>query len=539
HDPLELIHELQTFQVELELQNDELQRSQQELFEFKTRYKELYDFTPVGYVCLDVKGVILNANLTLADMLLLERSSLIDQPLTSYVFFEDQDIYYRHLTDLAESKMRQICEMRMTRSDGTLVDVQLESMVFPYESWRPEQYRTVIIDITERKQMEKEREALRVRLHQSHKMESIRTIAGGIAHDFNNILFIIIGNIDLAVEETQDRHPAYPILERIRTAAERAAGIVKLLLCFSYTSVEKQTPMDLIGVIKDALVLLRASIPTFIDIHTQFPDRAVMILSDKVQIGQILMNLCTNAAQAMEETGGLLEIGVETRVLPEGAADDCPAGEYAEITVKDNGPGIDPDILNRIFDPYFTTRAPGKGSGLGLAVVYTIVKNHKGAITVENRPEGGVQVTMLFPMVDQKPQTKIEPMEESFHGTERILFVDDEESITQMAQKALTSFDYRIETQSDPEDALAMFKLNPGYFDVVITDMTMPKMTGAKLAEKLIGIRPDIPIILCTGYSALIDEEKARQLGIAAYMMKPVSMLKIAKTIRKLMDQKN
>ncbi len=539
HDPLELIHELQTFQVELELQNEELQRSQQELLEFKTRYKELYDFTPVGYVCLDVKGVILNANLTLADMLLLERSSLIDQPLTSYVFFEDQDIYYRHLTDLAESKMRQICEMRMTRSDGTLVDVQLESMVFPYESWRPEQYRTVIIDITERKQMEKEREALRVRLHQSHKMESIRTIAGGIAHDFNNILFIIIGNIDLAVEETQDRHPAYPILERIRTAAERAAGIVKLLLCFSYTSVEKQTPMDLIGVIKDALVLLRASIPTFIDIHTQFPDRAVMILSDKVQIGQILMNLCTNAAQAMEETGGLLEIGVETRVLPEGAADDCPAGEYAEITVKDNGPGIDPDILNRIFDPYFTTRAPGKGSGLGLAVVYTIVKNHKGAITVENRPEGGVQVTMLFPMVDQKPQTKIEPMEESFHGTERILFVDDEESITQMAQKALTSFDYRIETQSDPEDALAMFKLNPGYFDVVITDMTMPKMTGAKLAEKLIGIRPDIPIILCTGYSALIDEEKARQLGIAAYMMKPVSMSKIAKTIRKLMDQKN
>ncbi len=262
-----------------------------------------------------------------------------------------------------------------------------------------------------------------------------------------------------------------------------------------------------------------------------------MILSDNAQIGQILMNLCTNAAQAMEETGGLLEIGVGTRVLQKGADCDCPAGNYAEITVTDNGPGIDPGILDRIFDPYFTTRTIGKGSGLGLAVVYTIVKNHKGIITVQNRPEGGALVTMLFPMEEQKPKTKIEPMEESVHGTERILFVDDEENITQMAREALTSFDYRIETQSDPEDALAMFTLNPGYFDVVITDMTMPKMTGAKLAEKLITIRPDIPIILCTGYSALIDEEKARQLGIAAYMMKPVSMVTIAKTIRKLMER--
>ncbi|MFO7749288.1 MAG: PAS domain-containing protein [Desulfobacteraceae bacterium] len=171
HDPLELIHELQTYQVELELQNEELQRSQQELMEFKVRYTELYDFTPVGYVCLDIKGVIRNANLTLADMLSLERSSLIDHPLSGYVFFEDQDIFYRHLQELAGSKKRQICELRMTRSDGTIVDVQLESIVFSHQSWRPEQYRTVIIDITERKQMEKEQEALRIRLHQSHKME--------------------------------------------------------------------------------------------------------------------------------------------------------------------------------------------------------------------------------------------------------------------------------------------------------------------------------------------------------------------------------
>jgi PAS domain S-box-containing protein len=464
-DPLELIQELQTYQVELELQNEELQRSQQELMEFKTRYTELYDFTPVGYVCLDKKGVIRNANLTLADMLSLERSALIDQPLTRHVFFEDQDICYRHLKDLAESKQRQICELRMKKSDGILVDVQLESTVFPYQSWRPEQFRTVIIDITERKQMEKEQDALRDRLYQSHKMESIRTIAGGIAHDFNNILFIIIGNIDMAVEETKDWHPVYTKLERIRAAAERAAGIVKLLLSFSRTSDEKQTPVDLIDVIRDSLVLLRASIPTFIDIHTKFPDQPVMILSDKIQIGQILMNLCTNAAQAMEETGGLLEIRVEPKVLPEGTAEDCPPGKYAEMTVKDNGPGIDPGILSRIFDPYFTTRAVGKGSGLGLAVVDTIVKNHKGTITVQNRPEGGTLFTMRFPMVEQKPGTKIKSMKDSFHGTERILFVDDEVNIAEMALEALKLFDYRVEAMSDPEDALALFKLNPGLYD--------------------------------------------------------------------------
>ena len=536
-DPLELIHELQTFQVELELQNAELHRSQQELMEFKKRYTDLYDFTPVGYICSDKKGVILTANLTLADMLSTQRSSLINQAFSGYILFEDQDIYYQHIRTLAELKTRQICELRMRKRDGTPLDVQLESTVISYQSGRPEQYRTVIIDISARKQMEKEKQALQIQLHQHHKMESIRTIAGGIAHDFNNILFIILGNVDMAFENFTDWHPVYPKLEKIRTAALRASAIVRLLLSFSQTARQEQIPIDAVSVIKESLPLLRASIPTTIDIHTDFPDREVRILSDKVQIGQVLMNLCTNAAQAMEKTGGLLEIKVETRTLAEGAVEACPAGDYAEISVSDNGPGIDSDIMARLFDPYFTTREVGKGSGLGLAVVYTLVKNHNGAITVQNRPAKGAVFTMLFPMVDEQPEKNRTPMEASSHGTERILFVDDEQSITQMAQEALTSFDYRVETQSDPEDALAMFTLNPGYFDVVVTDMTMPKMTGANLAEKLIKIRPDIPIILCTGYSSLIDEEKARRLGIAAYMMKPVSMLQIAKTIRKLMER--
>jgi PAS domain S-box-containing protein len=284
-DPLELIHELQTFQVELELQNEELQRSHQELMAFQKRYTDLYDFTPVGYICSDKKGVILNANLTLADMLSTQRSSLINQALSNYILFEDQDMYYQHIRALAELKIRQICELRMRKMDGTPLDVQLESTVVSYQSNRPEQYRTVIIDISARKQMEKEKQALQIQLHQRHKMESIRTIAGGIAHDFNNILFIILGNVDLAFEDFTDWHPVHPKLERIRTAAMRASAIVKLLLSFSQVSRQEQIPIDAVSVIKDALVLLRASIPTTIDIHTDFPDGEVMILSDKIQIG--------------------------------------------------------------------------------------------------------------------------------------------------------------------------------------------------------------------------------------------------------------
>lgn len=427
-NPLRLIHELQTFQIELEMQNEELHRSQQELMEFKIRYTELFDFAPVGYVSLDVEGTILNANLALADMLSTERSSLINQTLSAHILFEDQDMYYRHIRDLYELKTQQVCELRMKKTDGTIMDVQLESMVFSYQSRFPEQYRTVIIDISTRKQMEKEQESLKMRLLHAHKMESIRTIAGGIAHDFNNLLFIIIGNVDLAFEDIREWHPAYPTLEMVRTTALRAAGIVKLLLSFSYATDQEQTPIDVVSVIKEALLLLRASIPATIDIRTDLPEEEVMIFSDKIQIGQILMNLFTNASQAMEQTGGAIEIKVGTQFLMDGTG-DCLPGQYATITVSDTGPGIDPDIIGRIFEPYFTTREVGKGSGLGLAVVHTLVKNHKGTISVLNQPGNGTMFTMLFPMVEEKSEKEIKPMDASSFGKERVLFVDDETGV--------------------------------------------------------------------------------------------------------------
>jgi len=405
-DPLKLIHELQTFQIELELQNEELQRSQQDLMKTQIKYTQLYDSAPVGYLTIDFNGVIRNANLTLADMLAIERSSLIDQALSVHIVSEDQDIFYQHLGRLADEKTKQGCELRMEKTDATPFYVQLESTVLSYQIGKPGPYRTVIIDISERKQMEKEQEHIQKQLFQTHKMTAMATMAGGVAHDFNNILFIILGNVEFLMEDIPEWEPSYSKLGTIKIAALRAAGIVKMLLNFSFMTDQEQKPMDVAVEINEAFKLLRSLIPSTINIRTIVPDTEVMILADIIQFGRILINLGTNAAQAMEETGGSVEIKLETQFLEQGAVEHYPAlkaGTYAKISVCDNGPGIDPEIMSRIFDPYFTTRefGTGAGLGLGLAVVHGIVKNHNGAVTATGEPGQGVCFTLFFPVIDQ------------------------------------------------------------------------------------------------------------------------------------------
>lgn len=540
-DPLKLIQELQTFQIELELQNEELHRSQQELMKSNIRYTELYDFAPVGYLAVNVKGMILNANLTLADMLLMERSSLINQPLSARIVSQDQDIYYHHIKNLKNIKTRQICELRMIKKDGTPFPVQLESTILPYQLGKPEQYRTVVIDIGARRQLENERENLQKQLYQAHKMKSIAVMAGGMAHDFNNALSIILGNSELIMKDIPKSNPFYPRLEAIKATTLRAADIVRMLLNFSRKTEEDQKPLGIVSAMNKNAKLLRSLIPATIDIRMFLPDTEIMILAAPIQFNQILMNLCTNAVQAMEKTGGFIEIKVETKFLEQGAVILYPglkAGYYAKITVSDNGPGIDPEIRDQIFDPYFTTREFGKGSGMGLAVVHGIVTNHNGAISISGEPLKGACFTILFPMIDQPSEINNKLPSELVRGTESILFVDDEVSIAQVAEEGLKRLGYRVESLSDPKDALALFKLNPDYFDVVITDMTMPRMTGIVLAEALRSIRPDIPIIISTGYSRLIDENKARQIGITGYIEKPISISNIAKMIRQIIGQR-
>ena len=300
-------------------------------------------------------------------------------------------------------------------------------------------------------------------------------------------------------------------------------------------------PIQIALVIEDALKFLRSTIPTTIDIVPDICVTDETILADPIQINQIMMNLCINASHTMEQTGGKLTITVENVLLDDNSAKDYPdlkRGKYVKLMVSDTGPGIDPKIIDRIFDPYFTTKGIGKGSGMGLAVVHGIVKSHSGAIKVDSTLGKGTQFSIFFPLTQGKAAVEAETIQEIPRGSETILFVDDEKSIVKMLQRMFERLGYKVQTATTPQDALDRFALNPDHFDLVITDMTMPQMTGVKLSEKLMEIRPDIPIIVCTGHSALVDEEKAKEMGLAAYVMKPIDMQKTAQTIRKILDKK-
>ena len=426
-------------------------------------------------------------------------------------------------------------ECRMKHKDGHWVWVLDRGRVITLTNdSKPLKISGTRQDITERKQME-------AHLQQSQKMESIGTLTGGIAHDFNNIVGIIIGNTELVLDDVPESNPVHSNLEEIKTASLRAAKIVKQLISFSRKTDQKLQPIEIAFVIKDALKFLRSTIPITIDIQQDIQTTDETILADPTQINQIMMNLCINASQAMEQTGGVLKINMENVILDEDSANGYPdlsMGNYVKITVSDTGPGIAPEIIDRIFEPYFTTKEVGKGSGMGLAVVLGIVKSHDGAITVDSQPGEVTTFSILFEVVTEKPEVKTETTTELPKGSETILVVDDEKSIVAVTQQMLGRLGYKVETAMTPQDALDLFSENPEHFDLVITDMTMPQMTGVALSEKLMGIRPDIPIIISTGHSALVDEKRAKELGLAAYVMKPISMREIATTIRKVLDKK-
>jgi len=395
-------------------------------------------------------------------------------------------------------------------------------------------------DITEKILSERKLARLQEEIIQSRKMESIGILTGGIAHDFNNILHMIFGNVELALEDIPQNNPAYNHLEEIKFASIRAAGIVKQLLNFTRKTEQKLQPMGAVEVIQNALRFLRTTIPATIEIREQMTEDNMAILADPIQINRLMMNLFSNATHAMEKAGGILEVRVDSETIDRMRVKNFPdlaPGKYAKITLIDVGHGIDPDIINRIFDPYFTTKQMGEGSGMGLAIVHGIVKNHNGAIWVDSRLGKGTTINLLFPVVNETRNKENQVKSQIPCGTETILFVDDETSITTMAKIMLKRLGYSVVSTLNPKEALELFRSGPDQFDLVITDMTMPQMTGAQLSEKLMEIRRDIPIIISTGHSSLIDEEKAKKLGIAGYVMKPMSMARLARSIRMVLDK--
>ena len=399
-------------------------------------------------------------------------------------------------------------------------------------------YEGIVIDITDRMRIEEDKKKLETQLQQAQKMETIGTLAGGIAHEFNNILSIIIGNAEVALDDVPDSF-AKECLDEIRSASLRASDVVRQILSFARKSITERKPVQISPIIKDSIRLLRASIPATIKISQNISCKFDTVLADSTQISQVVMNLCTNAAQAMGEHGGVLKVTLKNVEFEnQDAGLDLKPGRYVKLTVSDTGHGIEPEIADRIFDPYFTTKEVEKGTGMGLSVVHGIVKSCNGTITVHSEPGKETVFQVLLPVIEAETEPKDEKPEALPTGTERILFVDDEQSLVKVTRRILERLGYEVETKLSPVEALELFGSGPDRFDLVITDMTMPQMTGQKLVKEILNIRSDMPIILCTGFSEKISKEKAGELGINALVLKPFVVRDFALTVRKVLDAK-
>ncbi|MEA1901589.1 MAG: ATP-binding protein [Thermodesulfobacteriota bacterium] len=392
-------------------------------------------------------------------------------------------------------------------------------------------------DITERKRMEKEKKKLEARLRQAQKMEAIGTLAGGIAHDFNNILFPILGYSEMLMNDAPDNSDLKRDLSMIFNGTKRARDLVKQILAFSRQREYDLKPIKVHLVVKEALKLIRSSIPATIDIMQNIID-CELVMADYTQIHQVAMNLLTNAYHAMEKKGGKLKVTLKEVDLRADDLKGMPPGTYVRLTVSDTGIGMDQSTIDRIFDPYFTTKKEGKGTGLGLAVVHGIIKSHGGHISVYSEPGKGSEFHVYLPVIKAQQETKqieIQPIKKS---NERILVVDDEKMVVEIQQKMLMRLGYDVISCTSSVEALKAFQANPDNFDLIITDMTMPNMTGDQLAQKIMEIRTDIPIILCSGFSEKMSNEKAKSLGIKEFLMKPVLIKDLSITIRRVLDNK-
>ncbi len=388
-----------------------------------------------------------------------------------------------------------------------------------------------IRDITKQK-------ALEAQLAHAQKMEAIGTLSGGIAHDFNNILSAIVGSAEMAQFDIPPRNPLQKKIKQILTASNRAKDLVRQILTFSRQLPQKQKPVQIHLIIKETLKLLRASLPSTIEIRQDIDIKSSTVLADPTQIHQVLMNLCTNAHHAMQEKGGVLEIKMDNINIDTDMANDYPdlkIGSYLIITVADTGCGIDPAHIEKIFDPYFTTKKKEEGTGLGLSVAHGVVKSYEGTIRIKSEPKKGTSFNVYLPRVEDKTITVTQETKPLLHGNERILFVDDEELLVDLGEQMLSRLGYNVVTKTSSDEALETFRSQPDTFDLVITDMTMPKMTGEILAKELMSIRSDIPVIICTGYNEPVIEEKASAIGIKAFLIKPLAIRDLSYSIREVL----
>ena len=424
---------------------------------------------------------------------------------------------------------------------------QLRYIDFSIKTMRNDKNEIILLiaegrDITEEHLSELRRQEAEEKLMQSQKMEAIGTLAGGIAHDFNNILTGIYGHLSLAKMHLADPQKTAAKLDKIFQGAERARQLVRQILTFSRKGSSEKVPTQISKIIHESLHLIRATLPTSIEIKREINADKIFMMAVPSQMHQIIMNLCTNAYHAMKENGGTLGISLKEVELTENnqiLLPDMKPGQYLQMSISDTGHGIPKKLINKIFEPYFTTKNIGEGIGLGLSTVHGIVKAHNGFINVYSEENSGTTFRLYFPIErDTGIQVKVSEKDDPIiGGNERIMLIDDETLIREALEEFLGEFGYQVTSCKNGIDALNHFTANPRQYDLILTDMTMPKMNGVELAEKILDIRNNTPIILCSGHSELINRDRALEMGIRSYFEKPIEMNLLAKTVRKVLDQ--
>lgn len=501
------------------------------LLESENRYRRLVHHSPDG-IAIHREGKVIFANHSMKKILEKVSYDLFEKTISDRTASDLlQDIRPGSGDDVKNGENLTRFEKMFTGKDRDIIHLDIVTLPMTLEG-KPA-LQVIARDITNQKFLEES-------LRQSQKMEAIGTLAGGIAHDFNNILFSIIGYTELSLDETKEGSLLHGNLLEVLDAGKRAKDLVQQILTFSRQTKHKLRPVQMDRIVKETLALLRASLPTSVKIHKNIKSEA-MVLSDPTQIHQVFMNLCINAANSMQKQGGILTIELASTEIETDLTEKYPdlkPGPYISLNVSDTGHGMTPEILNCIFDPFFTTKTRGEGTGLGLSVVHGIVKNCGGAIYAYSDPGKGSIFKVFIPAIERRIYPEEREKKSLPKGTERILFVDDEPVLGKMGKQLLESLGYKVEIRTNSIEALELFRKQPDRFDLVVTDMTMPNITGENLAVELMNIRSDIPVILCTGFSNKIDEKKAMTIGIRAFISKPVLKHEIAETIRSVLNSK-
>lgn len=530
----ELVHELRTHQVELELQNEELRRSEQALGDAHDRLSDLYDFAPVGYATISDKGFIEQANITLADMLGMDRSSVIGKPFSAFVVGEDEDTYYMHRKAVLQSEQRQVAELRLGNAGGGAFWARIETVAARGHDQQGPCLRMNVSDTSTRHLLEEQ-------LLQAQKMEAIGTLVGGIAHEFNNMLAAITGGLHLARMDARSLPRVSSRLDGIEKICFRAADMITHLLVFARSNKIHDLVFDLTAFLKEACKLVRTSIPENIRLEEAICSDQLIIRGDAALMQQILLNLLGNARDAVAEAR---KPDICVSLAPFEADDDflhrhpeVDGKHFACLSISDNGCGIPASDLAHLFEPYFTTKEVGKGSGLGLSMVFGAVQMHRGAIEVHSRVNQGSSFRIFLPLCagkeDMQPETK--EIAEKGRG-ETILLVEDGDEVRETTADVLKGLGYRVITAANGQQGVEAFTAASGGIDLAMLDVVMPELGGHDAAQRMRSIRPELPVIFLSGYEISKTPAGSDSLPNSVELAKPTPVVQLSRTIRSMLS---